>query len=233
MLLVLEDAHWIDPTTLELIERVPRARSSRGAGAGDDHLAARQPADAGRAPACDAAVAQPPGPRGVEAIVARAGRRGAAAGDVAAIVAQTDGVPLFVEELTKAVAARPARPTCRPRCTSSLMARLDRMPRSRKSRRSPPASGASSTRRCSPPSPGGPRRLAAGLDRLGAAELVFRRGFGTGARYVFKHALVHDAAYESLLEQPPAIHARLVTALEGEGQQHRPRSSPVTRSWQA
>ena len=60
--------------------------------------------------------------------------------------------------------------------------------------------------------------LARGLDRLGAAELVFRRGFGTGGRYVFKHALVRDAAYESLLKsRRQAIHARLVTALEGEG----------------
>src|SRR5262249_53897235 len=42
--------------------------------------------------------------------------------------------------------------------------------------------------------------LAAGLERLGAAELVFRRGFGMSARYVFKHALVRDAAYESLLK---------------------------------
>jgi tetratricopeptide (TPR) repeat protein len=65
--------------------------------------------------------------------------------------------------------------------------------------------------------------LVAGIDRLGAAELVFRRGFGTGGRYIFKHALVRDAAYESLLKSSrQAIHARLVAALEVAGMEAPP-----------
>jgi len=58
--------------------------------------------------------------------------------------------------------------------------------------------------------------LAAALDRLVAAELVFRRGFPPAATYVFKHALVRDAAYESLLKRRrQELHARIATSIEG------------------
>jgi tetratricopeptide (TPR) repeat protein len=57
--------------------------------------------------------------------------------------------------------------------------------------------------------------LAAALDRLVAAELVFRRGAAPEASYLFKHALVRDAAYESLLRsRRQALHRRLVEVLE-------------------
>ncbi len=54
-----------------------------------------------------------------------------------------------------------------------------------------------------------------GLAGLASAELVFRRGVGENERYVFKHALVRDAAYESLLlSRRRSVHARLVAALD-------------------
>ena len=57
--------------------------------------------------------------------------------------------------------------------------------------------------------------LAAALDRLVAAELVFRRGLPPAATYVFKHALVRDAAYESLLKRRrQELHARIATSIE-------------------
>jgi predicted ATPase len=57
--------------------------------------------------------------------------------------------------------------------------------------------------------------LAAALDRLVAAELVFRRGLAPAATYVFKHALVRDAAYESLLKRRrQELHARIATSIE-------------------
>nr|WP_244421592.1 hypothetical protein [Mesorhizobium alhagi] len=57
--------------------------------------------------------------------------------------------------------------------------------------------------------------LGAALDRLVAAELVFRRGIPPAATYIFKHALVRDAAYQSLLRtRRQELHAKLATALE-------------------
>src|SRR5207244_11886360 len=55
--------------------------------------------------------------------------------------------------------------------------------------------------------------LAAALDRLVAAELVFRRGLPPAATYIFKHALVRDAAYESLLKRRRQdLHAQIGTS---------------------
>ena len=57
--------------------------------------------------------------------------------------------------------------------------------------------------------------LAAALDRLVAAELVFRRGIPPATTYIFKHALVRDAAYQSLLRKSRQdLHANIATALE-------------------
>ncbi len=60
--------------------------------------------------------------------------------------------------------------------------------------------------------------VAAALDRLVGAELVFRRGSGPATTYLFKHALVRDAAYESLLKtRRQALHGRLFDILELRG----------------
>jgi tetratricopeptide (TPR) repeat protein len=57
--------------------------------------------------------------------------------------------------------------------------------------------------------------LSTALDGLIAAELIYRRGVPPEATYLFKHALVRDAAYESLLkERRRAVHTRILTALE-------------------
>ena len=63
------------------------------------------------------------------------------------------------------------------------------------------------------------------MRRLVEAELVFRRGTPPDATYLFKHALVRDAAYESLLKaRRAALHARLVDVLEDRRRLRRPRS---------
>ena len=78
--------------------------------------------------------------------------------------------------------------------------------------------------------------LTTALDGLIEAELIYRRGLPPEATYLFKHALVRDAAYESLLkEKRRAVHTRILTALETDptcarsarrarrgGQAHRP-----------
>lgn len=64
----------------------------------------------------------------------------------------------------------------------------------------------------------GEGEVHAALDRLSEAELIYRRGVPPRVSYTFKHALVRDAAYESLLKSKrQKVHARLVDALERDG----------------
>ena len=155
-----------------------------------------------------------------EAIVARLTSGGglppAVLGEIAA---RTDGVPLFVEELTRAVleagaaagvAAVPAS------LHASLMARLDRVPGVKEVAQVAACLG----REFAYPllaavSPVPEPELRAALERLAAAELLFARGEPPEAAYTFKHALVRDAAHESLLRtQRRELHARIVGVLE-------------------
>jgi len=155
------------------------------------------------------------GRAGVDAIVERLGGAKLTPETVEAIIQRTDGVPLFVEELTKAVveggqAAIPAS------LHDSLMARLDRTPEIKEIAQAAACIGRefdldlliAATEREE-------TELKQGLAGLASAELVFRRGVGENERYVFKHALVRDAAYESLLlSRRRIVHQRLVAALE-------------------
>ncbi len=126
VLVVLEDAHWIDPTTLELIEqcldRIAKARVLILMTSRPD----QQPALAAH-PHVTRLTLNRLGRAGVESIVARLGGDHLPSKTINGIIARTDGVPLFVEELTKAVletgeASIPAS------LHDSLMARLDRIP---------------------------------------------------------------------------------------------------------
>jgi class 3 adenylate cyclase len=221
VLFVLEDAHWIDPTTLELLERVIDAVAEAPAPV-LVVLTSRpdnQPALAGR-PHVTRLALNRLSREGVEAIVARLGGATLPEATVAAIVARADGVPLFVEELTRAVMESGGGETSVPATLhDTLMARLDRTPDVKEIAQTAACIGREFEFALLAAIAGRPEaELAAGLDRLGAAELVFRGGFGGVTRYVFKHALVRDAAYESLLKsRRQAIHARLVAALEAEG----------------
>ena len=158
-----------------------------------------------------------------------AGNLGALPPDVVdEIVERTDGVPLFVEELTKAVveagadrgyasmsACRRRRsqslPPCTPRCWG---ASIGWAPRPRMWRRSAPPSGATfpmscCQRPCRSPSPNC-RRPAP--PRRSGPRLPTRRA--PVAEYLFKHALVQDTAYSTLLRGPrQALHRRIAEAL--------------------
>ncbi|MFL5331612.1 MAG: AAA family ATPase, partial [Geminicoccaceae bacterium] len=148
---------------------------------------------------------------------------------VAEIAERTDGVPLFVEELTKAVleagAQAPATLSATPRpglavpptLHASLMARLDRLGATA---REVAQAGAVIGREFGHallasitdlPEP----RLREALDRLTNAGLVFARGTPPEASYLFKHALVQDAAYGSLLRgRRQGLHRRIAATLE-------------------
>ena len=238
VLLVLEDAHWCDPTTLEFFDRVVERVAAlpvllvvtfrpefRPPWAGHAHVTSLALSRLGRAEA--------------GAIVAEVAGGQALPGELFdAIVGRTDGVPLFVEELTKAVLeggllreaegrlelAGPVPPLAIPATLSdSLLARLDRLAPVKEVAQVGAVIGREFGRALLAAVAGTDERgLTDALDRLVAAGLIFRRGARAEPLYAFKHALVQDAAYQSLLKsRRQQLHARVAEALEagdaGEG----------------
>ena len=120
------------------------------------------------------------------------------------IIAQTDGVPLFIEELTKAVVetdlsnVRLGVPLT---LQTSLMARLDRLSAGKSVAQISAVIGREFTDDLLVAVAGlTEKQLTAGLEELVVSGLVFRRGFSPDAVYTFKHALVQETAYQSLLK---------------------------------
>ncbi len=156
------------------------------------------------------------GRTGVEAIVERLSSGTVLPDEVIdTIIARTDGVPLFVEELTKAVlesgdASVPAS------LHDSLMARLDRLPEVKEVAQIAAVIGREFDHELLAAVAERPEAaLTDSLDKLATAELVFRRGTPPEAHYTFKHALVRDAAYQSLLKtRRRELHGRIAEALQ-------------------
>jgi DNA-binding response OmpR family regulator/tetratricopeptide (TPR) repeat protein len=139
------------------------------------------------------------------------------------IVAQTDGVPLFIEELTKAVVETSANqdatalPLVVPSTLqASLMARLDRLSAARKVAQVGAVIGREFSYTLLVAAALLPdTQLAQGLDELVASGLAVRRGAPPDAVYGFNHALTRDVAYASLLKgQRQACHQRIAATLE-------------------
>jgi class 3 adenylate cyclase/predicted ATPase/tRNA A37 threonylcarbamoyladenosine biosynthesis protein TsaE len=148
------------------------------------------------------------------------------------IIERSDGIPLFVEEMTKAVleagsepeairtvAAVPSPALAVPASLhASLMARLDRLGAAKEVAQI----GAAIAREFSHELLAAVARkpeaeLGLSLDRLSRAGLLFRNGVPPHATYLFKHALVQDAAYGTLLREPRrALHARIAEAIESQ-----------------
>jgi class 3 adenylate cyclase/predicted ATPase len=214
VLVVLEDAHWIDPTTLELVEqgldRIADARvlmlltsrpNQQPVLAAHPHVTRLTLNRLGRAV--------------VEAIVARLGGDRLPSETIDVIVARTDGVPLFVEELTKAV-LETGEANIPASLHDSLMARLDRIPEIKEVAQIAACIGREfSHGLLVAVAPISPDLVGNALERLVGSELVFRRGTPPEAIYTFKHALVQDAAYQSLLKSKrQQLHARIAQVLE-------------------
>ena len=142
------------------------------------------------------------------------------------IVAQSDGVPLFIEELTKAAletsaSSNVAAPLFAVPDTlqASLMARLDRLRAAKQVAQIGAVIGREFPHVLLAASASLPEaQLARGLDELVASGLASRRGVPPDAVYTFQHALIRDAAYASLLRSHRRIcHRRVATALEEFG----------------
>jgi predicted ATPase len=136
---------------------------------------------------------------------------------IAQIVDRTDGVPLFVEELTKSVLESGVTPLGIPATLhDSLMARLDRLGSVRRVAQIGAAIGREFSYALLHTVSRLPEdELQTALARLVASELVFQRGTPPDAVYSFKHALVQDAAHGSLLRSSrQQLHAQIAGALE-------------------
>jgi predicted ATPase len=230
VLMIFEDAHWTDPTSLDVFARViDRVRGLRVL------LIVTfrpdfDPPWVGRAYVTFLAVNRL-GEREILAMIEGViGNKALPANIRQDIIERTDGIPLFVEEMTKAVleaeslgavdhlaaAVPPSALAVPASLQASLMARLDRLGPAKEVAQI----GAAIGREFSHPLLAAVTRkpeaeLGSALDRLIAAGLLFRQGVPPNATYLFKHALVQDAAYGTLLREPRrALHARIAETLE-------------------
>jgi class 3 adenylate cyclase/predicted ATPase len=232
VLMVFEDVHWIDPTSLEVlcrtINRIPTLRALLIVTFRPEF----EPPWVGL-PHVTALTINRLAKREIDAMIDRVvGDRTLPASIKQDIVERADGIPLFVEEMTKAVleaesegAARRAvsavpSPTMAVPASlhASLMVRLDRLGSAKEVAQIGAVIGREFSHAllaavvCKTEV-----ELASALDRLIHAGLLFRQGMPPYATYLFKHALVQDAAYGTLLrEQRRALHARIADTLEGQ-----------------
>jgi len=148
------------------------------------------------------------------------------------IIERTDGIPLFVEEMTKAVleassegaaenaaAAVPLPASAVPASLhASLMARLDRLGDAKEVAQIGAAIGREFSHALVAAVARQPEaELGSTVNRLIASGLLFRQGVPPHATYLFKHSLVRDAAYGTLLRQSRrALHARIAETLESQ-----------------
>ena len=231
VLMIFEDAHWTDPTSLELFGRAV----DRIAGLRVLLIVTFRPEFAppwiGRSHVTALTInrlAQ----RDIDAMIDRVvGNKQLPASIRQDIIERTDGIPLFVEEMTKAVleaesegdarqtaAAVPSPALAVPASLhASLMARLDRLGPAKEVAQFGAAIGREFSHALLAAVVRKPEaEMATALDRLIAAGLLFRQGVPPHATYLFKHALVQDAAYGMLLREPRrALHARIAETLEG------------------
>ena len=231
VLMIFEDAHWADPTSLELFGRAMDRIKNRSMLLIVTFRPEFEPPWIGQ-PHVTALTLNRLTQREVSALIDRvAGNWALPVSIRREIIERTDGVPLFAEEMTRAVleaegqsaaersaAAIPNSALAVPATLhASLMARLDRL--------GGPAKeiaqiGAAIGREFSHALLAvvlqrSDADLNAALDRLVQSGLLFRQGAPPHASYLFKHALVQDAAYGTLLREPRrALHARIASMLE-------------------
>jgi class 3 adenylate cyclase/predicted ATPase len=234
VLMVFEDAHWIDPTSRELLDlTLDRVSGLRVLLAVTFRLEFQQPWS-GRPQVSILALNRLGGRDGTALVEHLAGNAGLSQETVEEIVERADGVPLFVEELTKAVVesgdldnrvgavliASPLPNLAIPATLhASLIARLDRLgPTAKEIAQIGAVIGREFAHElirlvAQRPEPD----LQTALARLTDAGLLFRRGMPPHASYLFKHALVQDAAYATLLRaRRRQLHAAIATVLERE-----------------
>jgi predicted ATPase len=231
VLALYEDVHWIDPSTLELLDMVIERVRELPVLALITFRPEFQPPWTGHAHVTTLTMSRLGRRQGADLVARVTGDKPLPAAIVEQIVARTDGVPLFVEELTKTVLESglltdagdryelhgPLPPLAIPTTLhDSLMARLDRLAPVKEVAQIGAVVGREfSHALLAAVAPMSANLLGDALEQLVNSELVFRRCVPPEATYSFKHALVQDAAYQSLLRsRRQQLHARIAEALE-------------------
>jgi tetratricopeptide (TPR) repeat protein len=233
VLMIVEDMHWSDPTTLESIDlTIARVETSRVL------LVVTfrpefQPAWLGRSHVTSVSLNRLSKRQGAEMVDGVTRGRALPPAVLDQVIVRTDGVPLFVEELTRMVVESgmlkeeggrfvlegPLPPMAIPSTLQdSLMARLDRLAPAKEVAQTAAVIGRTFSHELLSAVVGmDPAKLDVALDQLVHSGLVFRQGIGAEARFTFKHALVQDAAYQSMLKsQRQRLHARIGHELEAK-----------------
>jgi class 3 adenylate cyclase/tetratricopeptide (TPR) repeat protein len=217
VLIVLEDAHWIDATTLELmtrlIDRIGQARALAVTTARPEFVPPWQM----RSQATLLTLGRLGRQECAQLVAGVAAAHGLSAETVTAIVARTDGIPLFAEELTRSVMESAGVDSAVPATLKdSLMARLDRLGEARDVAQIAAVIGRQfSFALLEAVASRSEAQLETTLAKLVDAGIVFPEERGEERGFVFKHALVRDAAYESLLlVRRREWHGRIAQALE-------------------
>jgi predicted ATPase/class 3 adenylate cyclase len=221
VLMVFEDAHWSDPTSVELldslIEHVPELPVLLVASFRPDFTASWF----GRSGVSLMALNRL-GRMDAARLAAQVTNDGTLSSSLLdQILTRADGVPLFIEELTKAVLEAPERDAessalaVPDTLQASLMARLDRLHGGRELAQIGAVLGREFSHKMLSDVAGQPAAaLDSALIELIRSELVFRTGTPPSARYTFKHVLVQQAAYETLLRsRRQELHARVAKAI--------------------
>jgi predicted ATPase len=231
VLMIFEDLHWIDPTSREVLDLTVEKITELPVLLVATYRPEFQPPWVGGSQVTVIALNRLGRNEGATLVHQLAGNLGALPPDVVdEIVERTDGVPLFVEELTKAVveagadrgnvpiSAVPSSSLAVPSTLhASLLGRLDRLgPAAKNAAQAGAAIGRDfSYELLAAAAPLAEPELQEALRRLVDAGLVFQRGAPPAAEYLFKHALVQDTAYSTLLRGPrQALHRRIAEALE-------------------
>jgi predicted ATPase/class 3 adenylate cyclase len=228
VLYVFEDMHWIDPTSLEVLERLFERIHQMPVLVVLTFRPEFVPPWIGESNVTLMSLNRLDRHDGAALIERVVGNHRLPQEIVNEIVERTDGVPLFAEELTKAVleagnseaaartlASMPVH-TVPATLHASLMARLDRLGSAREIAQI----GAAIGRECSyemlaAVSSQSERDLQASIEKLTASGLLVARGAPPDAVYLFKHALVQDTSYATLLiSKREQLHARIAEILE-------------------
>ncbi|MBS1236389.1 MAG: adenylate cyclase, partial [Proteobacteria bacterium] len=231
VLMIYEDVHWIDTTTQEVLDLLVPRLLTLPVLLILTHRPEYSAKWAGQAHATLLGLTRLGSRQGAELVTRVAGRKALPAEVLERIVAHTDGVPLFVEELTKSIleskllreegsryVLEGALPTLAIPTTlrDLLIARLDRLGPARELAQIGACIGREfSYDLLAAVSPQQGAKLDAAVGKLTASGLLFRRGTPPEATYTFKHALVQDAAYDSLLKSRRVqLHAQIAQVLE-------------------
>ena len=232
VLCILEDAHWIDPTTVEAISRgLGRTNSARILTV-ITHRPEYEPPWTGRSQVASFSLNRLSRRQSYE-LVRRVARKDLPDTLVEQIVAKADGMPLFIEELTKVVIdsgpfeasagfyddKRGSGESMIPvTLQDSLLARLDRLTESKVVAQIGAVIGREfSFELLAAVAPSKSKELEAALALLEAADMISARGNPPEVIYTFKHALVQEAAYSTLLiSRRQALHKRICETLQSK-----------------